>query len=217
MTSAAAPPQQVELDQRVEIGIAELGLGIGPKGREKLLQHLVLLEKWNRVYNLSAVRDKERAVSVHLLDCLAVTPYITGPRVLDVGSGAGFPGVPIAVARPELQVDLLDSSHKKSAFLREAVAELALRNATVVCERVESWHPASRFDCIVSRALADIAEFVLLAEHLLAPGGVMAAMKSVYPLEEVERIPPGFRVREAHALAVPGLSAPRHLVLIERA
>ncbi len=140
-----------------------------------------------------------------------------GRYLLDVGSGAGFPGIPIAIARPDVEVDLLDSNQKKCAFLRQAVAELGLTNARVVCERVESWRPAQRFDCIISRALGEIAEVIAWVGHLLAPGGVIAAMKGVQPFEEIARIPPEFRVRQVHALAVPGLDAERHLVLIERA
>jgi len=217
MTVALAGSRQGELDRRLEDGIAELGLALGRKARSQLLQHLELLDKWNRVHNLTSIRDAAQAVSVHLLDSLAVVPHLVGERLLDAGSGAGFPGVPIAVARPDLQVDLLDSSHKKCAFLRQAVAELGLRNVRVACERIESWHPGRQFDCIVSRALAEISEVVALCAHLLAPGGVIAAMKGVYPFDEIERIPPGFRVRRVQPLAVPGLQAERHLVLIERA
>jgi 16S rRNA (guanine527-N7)-methyltransferase len=143
--------------------------------------------------------------------------HLRGRRLLDVGSGAGFPGIPIAIARADVEIDLLDSNHKKCAFLRQAVAELGLTNARVVCERVESWRPAQRFDCIISRALGEIAEVIAWVGHLLAPGGVIAAMKGVHPLEEIARIPSEFRVRQVHALAVPGLDAERHLVLIERA
>jgi 16S rRNA (guanine527-N7)-methyltransferase len=217
MMTLAAGPAQAQLGRRLEKGVAELGLALGRDGRRKLLQYLVLLEKWNQVYNLTAIRGGEKMVSGHLLDSLAVIPYITGTRVLDVGSGAGFPGIPLAVARPDIQVALLDSNHKKAAFLRQAVAELQLKNASVVCERVEAWQAAEKFDCIISRALAEIAEFIALTARLLAPGGVLAAMKGVYPFEEIERLPPDFRVRQVHAFAVPGLDAERHLVLIERA
>jgi len=217
MTILAAGPAQAELDRRLEKGVAELGLSLGREGRSKLLQYLALLEKWNQVYNLTAIRGREKIVSGHLLDCLAVIPYLTGTRLLDIGSGAGFPGIPVAVARPDIQVVLLDSNHKKAAFLRQAVTELQLKNATVVCERVEAWRAAEKFDCIISRAFAEIAEFIALTKHLLAPGGVLAAMKGVYPFEEIERLPPDFRLRQVHAFAVPGLEAERHLVLIERA
>jgi 16S rRNA (guanine527-N7)-methyltransferase len=183
----------------------------------QLIEYLALLEKWNRVYNLTAIRDAEKMVSVHLLDCLAVLPHLGGGRVLDVGSGAGLPGIPLAVAKPGIHVSLLDSSHKKAAFLKQAVAELRLKNADVVCERVESWHPAEKFDWIISRALAELVEFATLTGHLLAPGGVLAAMKGVYPFEEIERLAPNFRASQVLRLTVPGLESERHLVLIERA
>jgi 16S rRNA (guanine527-N7)-methyltransferase len=217
MTILVARRAQAELDRRLENGVAELGLSLGRDQRNTLLQYLALLEKWNQVYNLTAIRDREKVISGHLLDCLAVIPFMTGVRVLDVGSGAGFPGIPVAVARPEIQVVLLDSNHKKAAFLRQAVADLQLKNASVICERVEAWQAAEKFDCIVSRAFAEIAEFIALTGHLLAPGGVFAAMKGVHPFEEIERLSPDFRVRQVYAVAVPGLGAERHLVMIERA
>jgi 16S rRNA (guanine527-N7)-methyltransferase len=217
MTTLVAGRAQAELGRRLENGVAEIGLSLGRDERNKLLQYLALLEKWNQVYNLTAIRDREKMVSGHLLDCLAVIPYVTGARVLDAGSGAGFPGIPVAVARPDIEVVLLDSNHKKAAFLRQAVADLQLKNATVVCERVEGWRSGEKFDCIISRAFAEIAEFITQTDHLLAPGGVFAAMKGVHPFEEIERLPADFRVRQVHAFAVPGLGAERHLVLIERA
>ncbi len=217
MTTLAAGPAQAGLGGRLEKGAAELGLALGRGDRSKLLQYLALLEKWNQAYNLTAIRDSGKMVSGHLLDCLAVIPYLTGSRMLDAGSGAGFPGIPVAVARPDIQVALLDSSQKKAAFLRQAVADLQLKNATVVCERVEAWHAAEKFDFIISRAFAEIAQFIALTKHLLAPRGTFAAMKGVYPFEEIERLPPDFRVRQVHAFAVPGLESERHLVLIERA
>ena len=146
-----------------------------------------------------------------------MVPLLPGENVLDVGSGAGLPGIPIAVAKPDCKVTLLDSNHKKAAFLRQAVAELALKNANVVCDRVESWSAPAEFGVIISRAFSDLGEFVSLTSRLLAPGGVLAAMKGLYPFEELERLPPGFRVKEVRALQVPGLEAERHLVLIERA
>ena len=217
MTTVATGSKQDELARQLELGIEALGLELDHDAQSQLLQHLGLLEKWNRVHNLTAIRDKAKALSVHLLDSLAVVPFVTGRRLLDAGSGAGFPGVPIAVAKPDVQVVLVDSNHKKCAFLKQAIAELGLKNASVVCERLESWCPAGQFDFIISRALAEIAEVMALAGHLLAPGGVIAAMKGIHPFEEIERVPPGFCVRQVHALAVPGLGAERHLVLIERA
>jgi 16S rRNA (guanine527-N7)-methyltransferase len=137
--------------------------------------------------------------------------------VLDVGSGAGLPGIPLAIASPALAVTLLDSSDKKTAFLRQAVADLGLANATVVTARVESWETDARFDTIVSRAFADLGEFVSAAARLLAPGGTIAAMKGVQPHEEIERLPTGVRVRQVLKLEVPLLDAERHLVLVEPA
>ena len=179
-----------------------------------LERYLDLLEKWNRVYNLTAIRERSRMVTHHLLDSLAVLPHVHGPRVLDVGSGAGLPGIPIAIAGPALHVALLESNHKKSAFLTQAVAELQLANVQVVTERIESWQTETRFDTIVSRAFAELGEFVSLAGRLLAPQGVLAAMKGVHPFEEIERLPQGYRVERVVRLSVPGLDAERHLVLM---
>ena len=216
MMALAAVSQNV-LGKQLEHGMRALGLETSNEVRQRLLQHLELLDKWNRVHNLTSIRDRAKAVSVHILDSLTIVPYLQGKRLLDAGSGAGYPGIPIALVKPDIEVDLLDSNHKKCAFLRQAVAELGLKNVQIVCERLESWRPSERFDCVVSRAVAEIAEVIGLVHHLLAPGGVIAAMKGLHPFEEIERIPPGYRVRQVHALTVPGLDAKRHLVLIERA
>jgi len=195
-------------------GLEELCFPLSAEQQGLLLQYLVLLEKWNQVYNLTAVRDLTKMVGAHLLDSLSVVPLLSGENVLDVGSGAGLPGIPIAVAKPNCKVTLLDSNHKKAAFLRQAVADLALANASVACERVETWRAEQGFEVIISRAYAEIAEFVQQSAHLLAPGGVFAAMKGVHPYEEIERLPGEFRVREVIELHVPGLDAARHLVLV---
>lgn len=193
---------------------AALGLALADTQVATLERYLDLLEKWNRVYNLTAIRERSRMVTHHLLDSLAVLPHVRGPRVLDVGSGAGLPGIPLAVASPALHVTLLESNHKKSAFLTQAVAELPLANVQVVAERVESWQTETRFDTIVSRAFAELGEFATLAGRLLAPQGVLAAMKGVHPFEEIERLPQGYRVQQVVRLRVPGLDAERHLVLM---
>lgn len=204
-------------DAALRGGLATLGLALTDDQAATLERYLDLLEKWNRVYNLTAIRDRRQMITHHLLDALAIVPHVRGPRVLDVGSGAGLPGIPLAAASPALQVTLLDSNHKKAAFLRQAVGELRLANAAVIADRVESWHTATRFDTIVSRAFAELGEFVSLARGLLAPGGRFAAMKGVHPYDEIERLPAGFRVAEVVKLAVPGLEAERHLVLVEAA
>lgn len=201
----------------LEQGLLKLGLPLGAEQQGLLLQYLVLLEKWNQVYNLTAIRDLTKMVGAHLLDSLSVVSFLSGESVLDVGSGAGLPGIPIAVAKPMCKVTLLDSNHKKAAFLRQAVADLALKNVSVVCERVESWAVPKEFDVIISRAFSDLSEFVSLTGRLLASSGVIAAMKGLHPYEELEHLPSGFRVKEVRALQVPGLEAARHLVLIEHA
>lgn len=197
-------------------GAAQLGLKLSPPTQQALLDLLALLEKWNRIYNLTAVRDRAEMVSQHLLDCLAIVPHVRAATLLDVGSGGGFPGIPLALALPDAQVTLLDSSQKKAAFLRQALIELAIGNATVECARVEDWHAGRLFELVVSRAFSDLAEFAARCGHLVAPGGALGAMKGAYPRDELARLPGGFRLRAAHALAVPGLDAERHLLLIAR-
>jgi 16S rRNA (guanine527-N7)-methyltransferase len=208
------------VEQQLTAGVAALGLTL-PEGAEvKLLAYLALLDKWNRVYNLTAVRDSERMVSHHLLDSLAAVPFFLGGdsdliRVLDVGSGGGLPGIPLAIARPELQVTLIDSIAKKTAFLLQAKAELGLANLSVVTGRVEAFHPETGFDVVTSRAFSDLREFVTLTRHVLAPGGRWLAMKGLYPNEEVALLPPGVKVSADHVLVVPGLEASRHLIILE--
>lgn len=215
MMSSVALRARLDLEERLESGLGELGICLGSQGLARFVEYLALLDKWNQVYNLTAIRDAEKSISVHLLDCLAVVPQLRGNRVLDVGSGAGLPGIPIALARPDIRVTMLDSSHKKTAFLRQAVAELQLKNAAIVCERAESWQPPETFDCIISRAFAELSEFARVTGHLLAPGGLLAAMKGVHPYEEIGKLPREFRVTQVQRLFVPGLKAERHLVLME--
>jgi 16S rRNA (guanine527-N7)-methyltransferase len=203
------------VEHQLTAGIAALGLALPAGAEARLLAYLALLDKWNRVYNLTAVRDAERMVSHHLLDSLAAVPYFQGERVLDVGSGGGLPGIPLAIARPELQVTLIDSIAKKTAFLLQAKAELGLNNLSVVTSRVEDFRPAAGFDVITSRAFSDLKEFVTLTRHLLAPGGRWLAMKGLYPHEEIALLPDGVRVSADHALVVPGLEASRHLIVLE--
>lgn len=201
--------------EKLAQGLAALHLALDDGVRQKLLDYLALLEKWNKVHNLTAVRDPLDMVTLHLLDSLSVLPYIHGERLLDVGSGAGLPGIPLALALPELQVTVLDSSHKKTSFLRQAKAVLGIANLTVVCGRVEQYQPPAKFDVIVSRAFSDLAEFVRLTHHLRADAGVWLAMKGVHPYDELARIE-GL-VAEVLPLQVPGLDAQRHLVTLKAA
>ncbi len=196
-------------------GIADLGLVL-PNGAEaKLLAYLTLLDKWNRVYNLTAVRGVERMVSHHLLDSLAAVPFFQGGRVLDVGSGGGLPGIPLAIARPQLQVTLIDSVAKKTAFLLQAKMELGLDNVSVVTSRVEDYRPETGFDVITSRAFSDLREFVALTHHLLNPAGRWLAMKGLNPHGELALLQDSVKVSANHVLVVPGLDATRHLIVLE--
>jgi 16S rRNA (guanine527-N7)-methyltransferase len=203
-------------------GIAEgataMGLELEGDAIAKLAAYLELVEKWNRVHNLTAVREPSQMVTLHLLDSLSIAPHVaTAATLLDVGTGAGLPGIPLAIARPSMRVTLLDSSHKKCAFLQQAKTELALANVEVVCDRVENWKPEQRFDVVVSRAFSDLVDFVEQAKHLVAPGGRLLAMKGVYPFEEIARMPATHRVAQVIELRVPRLEASRHVVLVEAA
>lgn len=200
--------------EQLKRGLIGLGLTLDRDTQQRLLDYIVLIEKWNRVHNLTAIREPEKMVSHHLLDSLAVSPHLHAKRLLDVGSGAGLPGIPLALANPGTHVVLLDSNHKKVAFLNQAAMELKLKNTEVCSERVESWQTPTRFDVIISRAFADMGEFVRVTRHLLAPGGMFAAMKGLHPYEEIGGLPPECKVRQVLPLAIPGLEAARHLVLI---
>lgn len=207
----------MNLELKLEQGLQVLGIGLDAAARQRLLDFVALLQKWNAVHNLTAVRDADRMVDQHLLDSLAVLPHIQPGRLADVGSGGGLPGIPLAIARPELQVTLIDSSHKKTTFLRQAAAELQLSNVQVECTRVETWQPAELFNTVISRAFSELAQFYALARHLLAPGGVVLAMKGIYPHEEIAQLPPAASVREVKTLTIPGVDAQRHLVMMESA
>lgn len=209
----------MNLENELSRGISALGLEIAPQNQQHLLQYLALIVKWNQVHNLTAVREPEKMLTQHLLDSLAVVSHISGPRVADIGSGAGLPGIPLALARPDWSVVLVESNHKKAAFLQQARIELKLENIEVVTERVEHYRPAEKFDVVISRAFSDLAEFVTLAGHLCADAGRLAAMKGIYPHEELAQLPqlaPQFMVEKIAPVAVPGLAAERHLVLVKR-
>ncbi|MEW6647444.1 MAG: 16S rRNA (guanine(527)-N(7))-methyltransferase RsmG [Pseudomonadota bacterium] len=195
-------------------GIATLGLPLDAAQQERLLAYLALLVKWNQAYNLTAIRHPLEMVTKHLLDSLAVQPYLYGTRVLDVGSGAGLPGIPLAIADPAREFTLLDSNGKKTRFLLQAKGELRLSNLSVVHSRLEQYRPGQLFDTVTARAFASLADMVAGTAHLLAPGGSLLAMKGEYPQDELDALPPGFVVREIIALTVPGLEAQRHLVRI---
>lgn len=195
-------------------GLGELALALPAGATDKLLAYLDLLAKWNKTYNLTAIRDPLQAVSVHLLDSLAVVRELSGRTgaLADVGSGGGLPGIPLAIAEPSRRVTLNDSNEKKGAFLRQAVIELGLSNADVHVGRVESWQPAERFAVVISRGFASVVDFLSACRHLAAPGGVLAAMKGVYPADELAQIPSGCECGDVRRLKVPLLDAERHLI-----
>ncbi|HVP08613.1 MAG TPA: 16S rRNA (guanine(527)-N(7))-methyltransferase RsmG [Burkholderiales bacterium] len=196
-------------------GLAELALALPPGAVDKLLAYLELLAKWNRTYNLTAIRDPLQAVSLHLLDSLAVLGELRERRgaLADVGSGGGLPGIPLAIADPERRVTLNDANQKKGAFLRQAVIELGLANADVHVGRAEQWRPAQRFAVVITRGFASLVDFLAACRHLVAPGGVLAAMKGAYPEAELAQVPSDCDCRDVRRLKVPLLDAERHLVL----
>jgi 16S rRNA (guanine527-N7)-methyltransferase len=181
------------------------------------MDYLALMAKWNSVYNLTSLRDPMQMVTHHLLDSLAAVPAFDGARnVLDVGAGGGLPGIVLAIARPQMKVSLVDTVHKKTAFLTQVKAELGLANVTVYTARVEQLQVPELFDVITSRAFADLSDFVNWSGHLLAGGGRFIALKGVAPPEEQQRLPQEWRAVESRPLRVPRLEAERHLVFIER-
>ena len=200
----------------LERGVADLALALPPGAIERMLQYVALLKKWNRTYNLTAVREEGAMIGQHLLDSLAVLPHLPAHErttLADVGSGAGLPGIPLALARPSWRVTLIDSSDKKAAFLRQATLELGMDNVELHQGRVEQWHPAQRFDVVISRAFAELRAFVAACRHLVAPAGVLAAMKGRLRSEELSAAAPDCVCEAPIALRVPLVDAERNLVL----
>lgn len=205
----------MSLQAKLQQGLQQAGIDLPEPVQHKLLDYLALLQKWNKVHNLTAVRDPEEMVTLHLLDSLSVLPHIKAKRLLDVGSGAGLPGIPLALCLPGLQVTVMDSSHKKASFMRQAKAELGIANLEVVCGRVENFRPEQLYDVVISRAFSDLAEFVALTRHLCAPGAEWLAMKGVYPYDELAQLE--IQPAQVIPLKVPGLQAQRHLVFLKAA
>lgn len=204
-------PQTVE--SGLAAGLAELGLSLPQAAQERMLAFCWLLLKWNKTYNLTALRDPQQALSHHLLDSLAIVPHVGEGALLDVGAGGGLPGIPLAIARPQLSVSLVDTVQKKATFLQQAAIELGLRNLRVHHARVEQM--TGQYAQISSRAFADLKTFVELTRHLLAPDGRWLAMKGAYPAEEIAALAPDIVVERTLALTVPGLAAERHLIFLK--
>lgn len=203
-------------DEQLAHGLASLGAELPPDGPQQLRDYVALLMKWNQVYNLTALREPSHVLTHHLLDSLSVLPYIDVETIGDVGSGGGLPGIPLAIARPELQVALIEASHKKASFLQQVKIELGLENVTVVNQRVEQWRPAERLSAVISRALSDIADFIRLTRFAVGSGGCWYAMKGSRPDDELAQLPAGYRIAKLVTLDVPGLAAARHLVVIDQ-
>ena len=200
------------LKQAVEQGVQRLGCTLPPPALSQLISYVGLLSRWNRVYNLTAVRDSYQMVPRHLLDSLAILPWLIGPQVLDVGSGAGLPGIPLAIACPQLRFTLLDSNGKRTRFMTQAVVELQLANVDVIQSRIEDYRPTQHYNCVVSRAFASLADMVAGSLRLCDPQGQLLAMKGVSPDQELIELGDEVNVIGVERLAVPGLEAERHLV-----
>ena len=194
-------------------GLADLGIALPDAAQHQLLAFRDLLLKWNKTYNLTALRDPAQAISHHLLDSLAILPHFGSGPLLDVGSGGGLPGIPLAIAKPELAVTMVDTVQKKTTFLQQAVIELALKNVTVHHARVEELQ--GQYAQISSRAFAELGLFISLTRHLLAPGGRWLAMKGVRPDEELKALPADVTAEAIIPLTVPGLAAERHLIILK--
>ena len=203
------------LQTQLEHGIASLGTSLPDGAVARLLDYRELLERWNSAYNLTAIRDDREMVARHLLDSLAILPYVHGRSLADLGTGPGLPGIPLAIAEPAREVLMVDSNGKKVRFLREAIRSLKLANARALQSRVEDVE--GTFECVTARAFASLADMLGWGGHLLAPNGVWLAMKGRHPAEELDGVPEGFRVEAIHALTVPGVEGERHLVVIRRA
>jgi 16S rRNA (guanine527-N7)-methyltransferase len=216
---ASDGPERAALFDR---GLDALGLPLPVDARARLLAYVDLLARWNRTYNLTAIREPQRMVTHHLLDCLAALPTLDGLAgdraltLLDVGSGGGLPGIPIAVARPRWQVTTVEPVQKKCAFITQAIAELGIANARAAVVRVEDFAAPAAFDVVISRAFSDLASFAAAALRHVAHDGYLVAMKGVHPDAELAELPASVEVVAAHALAVPFVEGARHLVVMRR-
>jgi 16S rRNA (guanine527-N7)-methyltransferase len=206
-------PQHAE---ELTLGARELGVDLTEAQHEKLLGYLALLIKWNKAYNLTAVRDPDEMVSRHLLDSLSVVPFIEGKRQLDVGSGGGMPGIPLAILFPDMNVTCLDSNGKKTRFLTQVKLELKLDNLEVIHSRAEAFKPQVPFTGIISRAFSSLEDFTQWTRHMGDKETRWLAMKGLHPADELVALPADFHLESAQALAVPGCQGQRHLLILRR-
>lgn len=207
---------EFEFDQslmpQLNLGLSKLNLSLPPEAREKLLAHLFLLAKWNKAYNLTAINNQRDMLGLHVFDSLSIVSFIQGPKVLDVGSGAGFPGIPLAIALPEYEFVLLDSNRKKTTFLTHVALTLGLKNVKIVHSRVEDFHFDSGFDTIVTRATTSLKSFIATTQHLLRPTGILLAMKGKIPEAEIAEID---ALTSVIKLIVPEVAAERHIIKLQ--
>ncbi len=211
--SSMVTPQHAE---ELTLGAQELGVELSESQHSQLLAYLALLIKWNKAYNLTAVRDPDEMVSRHLLDSLSVVRFIEGERQLDVGSGGGMPGIPLAILFPDMKVTVLDSNGKKTRFLTQVKLELALANLQVIHSRAEAFQPALPFNGIISRAFSSLEDFTQWTRHMGDAETRWLAMKGLHPVDELVALPADFHLESAQALAVPGCQGQRHLLILRR-
>jgi len=207
---------EADLEDRLQAGLTEMGIEAKPELVQRFTRLLRLLDKWNRAFNLTAVRDPAEMVARHILDSLSARPFLSGVSVLDVGTGAGFPGLPLALVEPQRHFTLLDSGGKKIRFVRHVIGELALDNVILEHLRVEAFEPADLYDVVISRAFSSLGEFVRRCGGLVATGGCLLAMKGRYPDVELTGVPGAWDVTDVVALKVPGLAGDRHMVVMQR-
>ena len=204
------------LEQRLNQLLAQTKLALSDQQKQQLLALVGLLHKWNKAYNLTSVRDPEAMLVKHIMDSVVVSPWLQGSRFIDVGTGPGLPGLPLAIINPDKQFVLLDSLGKRIRFIRQVILELGLKNVTPVQSRVEDFHDDSGFDGVLSRAFASLNDMLSWCGHLPAARGCFLALKGLYPTEELEQLPTGFVVVGAHPLAVPELDGERYLIILKK-
>ena len=209
-------PAEPHLAPILEAGMQQMEVEYSSEQRDMLLAYLQLLMTWNKAYNLTAIRDPGEMIRLHLLDSLAVLPQISGKRLIDVGTGAGLPGIPLAIMCPERDFTLLDSNGKKTRFLFQARCDLGLSNLKEINSRVENHQPEVPYDAVLSRAFTSVADMVKKCSHLLSPEGLFLAMKGKFPQSELSEVGKDYKVNASHTLQVPGVDGERHLIVISR-
>lgn len=205
-----------QLDSALQKGLAAQGLQVEEAARAAMLQYIGLLQRWNKAYNLTSIKDPMQMLSYHLLDSLSISPHLQGRSFIDVGTGAGLPGIPLAVTHPDKTFSLLDSNGKRIRFLFQIKTALQLNNVKEMQGRVEEYKPEKLYDGVISRAFASLTDMIEGSEHLLASGGSFYAMKGRYPDKELSELPKGYKVEQAIELDVPTLDQQRHLIIIKK-